>query len=493
MSSTNVEILIVGSGFSGLGMAIRLAQAGRRDFVVLERGGDVGGTWRDNTYPGCTCDVPSSLYSFSFAQNPDWSRTYPHQAEILRYLQRCADRFGIRPHLRLNTEVTGARWDAAAQRWVVRTTGGEFRARFLVLGTGGLSDPRLPEIPGIDSFQGTLFHSASWRHDHDLRGERVAVIGTGASAIQFIPKIQPLASRLTVFQRTPAWVLPHPGRPLLRAERWLSRRAPGTHAARRLGVYLNHELLVLGFTVDRRFNALLELAGRQHLRLHVRDAALRAKLTPRYRLGCKRLLISNDFYPALTQPNVELVTEHITEVREHSVVTADGRTHSVDTIIAGTGFHVSDPPFARCMTGRDGRTLADEWAGSPHAYRGTTVAGFPNAFYLFGPNTAIGHTSVVYMIEGQIAYVLDALQTARRERIGVVEVRADAQAAFQAEMQRRTVGTVWTSGGCSSYYLDAQGRNFALWPGFTQPFRRRMRRFDPAAYRLFPAAADAAA
>ena len=484
MSSRYVEILIVGSGFSGLGMAIRLAQSGRRDFLVLERGDDVGGTWRDNTYPGCACDVPSHLYSFSFAPNPDWSCTYPSQAEIHRYLRHCAERFEIQPQLRLNTAVTGARWEEAVSRWVVSTTRGEFRARFLVLATGGLSDPQLPDIPGLNSFRGTLFHSASWRHDHDLRGERVAVIGTGASAVQFIPRVQPLASHLAVFQRTPSWVLPHPNRPLLRAERWLSRRSPAAQSLRRLGIYAAHELLVLGFAVDPRFNGLLELAARQHLRRQVRDRALRASLTPHYRIGCKRLLISNDFYPSLTRSNVELVTASIAEVREHSLVTADGMQRQVDTIIAGTGFQVSDPPVTRCMTGREGRTLADEWDGSPHAYLGTTVAGFPNAFYLFGPNTAIGHTSVVFMIESQIAYVLDALQVARRERLGVIEVRREVEEAYRAEMQRRTNGTVWTSGGCTSYYLDAQGRNFALWPTFTRPYRRRTRRFDPAAYRL---------
>ena len=484
MSSTYVEILIVGSGFSGLGMAIRLAQSGRRDFLVLERGDDVGGTWRDNTYPGCACDVPSHLYSFSFAPNPDWSCTYPKQEEIQRYLRRCAERFEIHPQLRLNTTVIGARWDDMASRWVVSTNRGEFRARFLVLGTGGLSDPRLPGIPGLGSFQGMLFHSASWRHDHDLSGERVAVIGTGASAVQFIPRIQPLASRLSVFQRTPPWVLPHPNRPLLRAERWLSRRSPAAQTLRRFGVYAAHELLVLGFAVDPRFNGLLELAAKQHLRRQVRDRALRAKLTPRYRMGCKRLLISNDFYPALTRSNVELVTDSITEVREHAVVTADGVQREVDTIIAGTGFNTTNPPVARSMTGRAGRTLAQEWDGSPRAYLGTTMSGFPNAFYLFGPNTAIGHTSVVFMIESQIRYVLDALQMAQRERVGVIEVRREAQMAYTAEMRRRTDGTVWTNGGCTSYYLDAHGRNFAIWPTFTRPYRRRTRRFDPAAYRL---------
>jgi cation diffusion facilitator CzcD-associated flavoprotein CzcO len=461
--------------------------------VVIERADDVGGTWRDNTYPGCTCDVPSNLYSFSFAPNPDWSCTYPPQQEILRYLRRCADQFDVRRHIHFRTALISARWDAGDGRWSIETTAGRFRARFLLVATGGLSDPRMPEIRGIESFRGTLFHSADWRHDHDLRGERVAVIGTGASAIQFIPKVQPLSSRLTVFQRTPAWVLPHPNRRLLRAERWLSRRAPASQTVRRLGIYINRELMVLGFAVDPRFNGILEMAGRQHLRRQVRDPVLRRKLTPRYRLGCKRILISNDFYPSLTRPNVEVVTDPITEAREHSLVTADGTERVVDTIIAGTGFHVSDPPAARAITGSERRTLAQVWDGSPKAYLGTTIAGFPNLFWMFGPNTALGHTSVLLMIESQIAYVLGALETARRQQLSVVEVRPEAQAAYTEEMRRRSEGTVWTSGGCSSYYLDARGRNFALWPSFTFFFRGRTRRFDPAAYRLERVAHEVAA
>ena len=483
MSITRVENLIVGTGFSGLGMAIRLAQAGRRDFALIERAGEVGGTWRDNTYPGCTCDVPSSLYSFSFAPNPDWSCTHPEQPEILRYLCGCADRFGIRPHIRFGAELTAARWDEAASRWLVETTAGTYDARFLILGTGGLSSPRMPDIAGLGTFRGTLFHSGAWRHDHDLRGERVAVIGTGASAIQFVPHVQRVAASLSVFQRTPAWVLPNPGRRLLRGERWLSRRVPATQSARRLASYVNHELLVLGFAFDPRFNAGLEFAGRELLRLQVRDRALRARLTPRYRLGCKRVLISNDFYPALTRSNVELVTDAITEVREHDIVTAGGRRHAVDTIIAGTGYQTTDVPVAHRITGR-GATLAARWGGSPQAYVGTTVAGFPNMFQLFGPNTAVGHTSVVYMIEAQIEYVLHALQLAQRERVARIEVRPEAQAAYNGALQARSRDTVWTSGGCSSYYLDALGNNFALWPTFTLPFQRRTRRFDVAAYTL---------
>jgi cation diffusion facilitator CzcD-associated flavoprotein CzcO len=295
--STETEILIVGTGFAGLGTAIRLAEQGRSDFTVIERAGDVGGTWRDNTYPGLVCDVPSHLYSFSFAPNPDWSCTYPGQAEILKYLRACADRYGIRRHIRFGTEMLSARWDGGSSRWHVDTTKGTFTAHFLVLGVGSLSAPRMPGVPGLDSFAGTMFHSAQWQHGHDLRGERVAVFGTGASAIQFIPRIQPRVARLVLFQRTPPWVLPHPNRRLTRAERWLARRVPAVLAARRLGVYLTRETMLPGLTVDPRFNGGLEAVARNHLRFQVRDPALRAKLTPRYRIGCKRIVISNDFYP----------------------------------------------------------------------------------------------------------------------------------------------------------------------------------------------------
>lgn len=475
-------VVVVGTGFAGLGMAIRLQQSGWRDFVVLEQAGDIGGTWRDNTYPGCMCDVPSHLYSFSFAPNANWSCTYPKQAEIWEYLRDCARRFGVVPHIRFGHRMLSARWDAASSRWLVETDHGAFAARFLVLGTGSLSDPRMPDVPGLDTFGGTLFHSARWRHDHDLRGERVAVVGTGASSIQLIPQVQPLARTLTVFQRTPAWILPHPNRGLTAAERWISRHVPGALRMRRLGVYMVRELLALGYTVDPRLTAGLERLGRQHLRLQVKDPALRAKLSPRYRMGCKRLLISNDFYPAMTQPNVELVTDRIVAVTPHGVRTADGRERAVDTIIVGTGFHVTDMPVAGFVFGRDGRSLEDSWAGSPEAYLGTTIAGFPNLFFLNGPNVGIGHTSLVFMIEGQIEYALAAMLQARRHGWRALEVRADAQARYNAAVQRRMQRTVWVTGGCQSWYLDRNGRNSTLWPSVTWPFRQRTKRFDAEAY-----------
>jgi cation diffusion facilitator CzcD-associated flavoprotein CzcO len=341
----------------------------------------------------------------------------------------------------------------------------------------------LPDVPGIGSFEGTAFHSARWDHDHDLTGERVAVIGTGASAIQFVPEIQPKVGKLHVFQRTAPWVIPHRNRPLRSWERALYRLFPPAQLAMRAGIYWARELFVLQFR-HRGVGKLLERIPLRHLHEQIEDPELRRKLTPDYLMGCKRILPTDEWYPALTKPNVEVVTEGITEIRPHSVVAADGTEREVDTIIFGTGFHVTDVPIADKVSGRDGRTLAEIWRGSMEAYKGTTVAGYPNLFFLVGPNTGLGHTSIVFMIESQIAYVLDALRTLRRRGARTVEVREDAQAAYNAELDRMTEDTVWVTGGCTSYYIDRNGHNSALWPTYTWPFRRRLREFDAAAYAL---------
>ncbi|MGH9039381.1 MAG: flavin-containing monooxygenase [Acidimicrobiia bacterium] len=474
-----VQVVIIGSGFAGLGMAIRLREAGF-EVVVLERAGDVGGTWRDNTYPGAACDVPSHLYSFSFAPNPDWSSSFSPQHEIQDYLRNTADRFGVRPHVRFGTEVRSARW--TAERWEVETTSGSYSAQFLISATGALSDPSLPDLPGLDRFTGTAFHSARWRHDHDLSGERVAVIGTGASAIQFVPQIQPHAGRLSVFQRTPPWIVPRWDRRFTRAERWMFRHVPALQRLARAGIYWSREAYVFGFAFNPRLMKAAETVARTHLRRQVPNPGLRSRLTPDYTIGCKRILISNDYLPALAQPNVDLVTAGIAEVREHSIVTADGAEHPVDTIIFGTGFHVTDIPVASRIAGRDGVLLSEHWRDGMHAHRGTTTAGFPNLFVLVGPNTGLGHTSQVVMIESQIAYVVDALRHAGARAAATVEVRPEAEADWNERVQAGMAGTVWTTGNCASWYLDPSGRNTTLWPDFTWRFRRETRRFDPAAY-----------
>ena len=480
---THVRVAIVGTGFSGLGMAIRLKQEGEHDFVLLERAADIGGTWRDNTYPGCRCDVPSHLYSFSFAPNPNWSSTFSPQPEILDYLRDCAERFGVMPHVRFETALESASWDDDDGLWRIETSNGALTAEVLVAAQGPLSDPSLPEVPGIDSFEGAAFHSAEWDHEHDLSGERVAVIGTGASAIQFVPEIQPKVGRLHVFQRTAPWVIPHRNRPMKRWERALYRVFPPAQLAMRAGIYWARESFVLQFR-RRAIGKLVERIPMMHMHKQIKDPDLRRKLTPDYSIGCKRILPADEWYPALAQPNVEVITGGLTEVRPHSVVAEDGSEREVDTIIFGTGFHVTDVPIADQVRGRDGRTLAEVWQGSMQAYKGTTVAGYPNLFFLVGPNTGLGHTSIVFMIESQIAYVLDALRTMRRRGARTVEVREDAQAAYNAELDRMAEGTVWVSGGCTSYYIDRNGHNSALWPTYTWPFRRRLREFDAAAYAL---------
>jgi cation diffusion facilitator CzcD-associated flavoprotein CzcO len=483
----HVRVLIVGAGFAGLAMAVRLKEAGIDDFVVLERGDDVGGTWRDNTYPGAACDVPSHLYSFSFAPNPRWTRSFSPQWEILDYLRDVAARYGVVGHLRLGTGAEALSWDDGARHWVVDVDGQDERygytADVVVGAMGALSEPSLPEIPGIESFAGDLFHSAAWDHGHDLQGERVAVIGTGASAIQFVPEIQPTVAHLDVYQRTPPWIVPRRDRALRPLERRVFRALPAVQQAIRGGIYWARELLSFGFTHPQRMQVIQRMAA-VHLAHQVSDPELRRRLTPSYTIGCKRILISNDWYPAIQQPNVDLVTDDIAEVRPHSIVTADGTERPTDTIICGTGFHVTDFPAGRRIHGPGGATLSDVWQerGSMEAYLGTTVAGFPNLFLLVGPNTGLGHTSMVFMIESQVAYVVDALAHMDATAATTVDVRPEAQDRYNARLQRRLARTVWNRGGCRSWYLDANGRNTSLWPGSTWTFRRRTRRFDPWAY-----------
>lgn len=484
----HAQVAIAGSGFSGLGMAIALKQNGVEDFVVLERADDVGGTWRDNSYPGCQCDVPSHLYSFSFAPNPAWTRTFSRQPEIHAYLQRCAQAYAIAPHLHFGHELLDASWQEEDQRWRIRTSRGEMTADLLVSGVGALSEPSIPSIPGLDRFQGVAFHSAAWDHAHDLRGRRVAVIGTGASTVQIVPRIAGEVEQLTLFQRTPPWVMPHPDRPTRRWERRLYRRWPGAQQLMRNAIFWARESFVIGFMHPRIIESSAERIARRHLRRQVPDLQLRRKLTPSYRLGCKRVLLSNEYFPALARPNVEVVTEPIAEVREHAIVTANGVEHDVDTIVLGTGFHVTDMPVAKRIHGRQGRSLEDVWAQSMQAHVGTTVAGFPNLFMLLGPNTGLGHNSVVLMIEAQIGYVMSALATMRERGLASVEPTPEAQAAYNQELQRRMAHTVWTTGGCKSWYLDATGRNRTLWPGFVTPFRRRARDFDLVNYTVRPRA-----
>jgi cation diffusion facilitator CzcD-associated flavoprotein CzcO len=480
-----VEVAIIGAGFGGLSAAIRLKQEGMDDFVVLEREADVGGTWFVNTYPGCQCDVPSNLYSFSFAPKPDWTHSYPEQPQILEYLRDCARRFGIYAHTRLNCEVTGATWATDDGRWLIETSRGSVRARVLVPAAGLLSTPTVRGIPGIERFQGTRFHSAAWNHEHDLRGERVALIGTGATAIQIGPRLRPVVGRMHVFQRTAPWILPHTDRPVSPRLHRLYRRAPFVQRAARAGVYVQREaLLATGMAYRPALLKATELIARAHLRRQVADPELRRRLVPDFAIGCKRMLLSDDWYPMLSSPNVELVTAPIERVTERGIRTTDGVEREIDTIVAATGFTPTEPPIARLLHGRDGRSLAAAWNGSPQAYLGTAIAGFPNLFLIYGPNVNLGHSSMVYMLEAQTHYLLEALRGMRRRGAMIAEVRPEVQARWNEEVQRRLQGTIWNIGGCASWYLDRNGRNSVMWPEYTFNFRRRANRFEPSEYHL---------
>ncbi|HEX4359349.1 MAG TPA: NAD(P)/FAD-dependent oxidoreductase [Pseudonocardia sp.] len=478
------SVVIIGSGFAGLGMAIQLAAQGRDDFLVLEKAATLGGTWRDNTYPGCACDVQSHLYSFSFAPNPDWTRMFARQPEIRAYLEGLADRYRLRDRIRLGVRVTGAEFDADARGWTVHTASGEtIECRHVVWGTGALHEPAVPEIDGLERFAGRVFHSADWDHGHDLTGRKVAVIGTGASAIQFVPPVAEQAAELTLFQRTPPWILPKLDRPISAAERWAFRTFPLLQRIYRGSIYTRLEGRVFGFRHPRVMTGLQALA-KAHIRRGIADPELRSAVTPDYTLGCKRVLISNDYYPALARDNVHVVSAGIERVTERGVVTADGVEHEVDTIIFGTGFKVADSFAQLAVTGRDGVKLTDAWRHGSEAFLGTTVAGFPNLFLLVGPNTGLSHSSMVYMIESQVAYVLDCLRLLDRNGARVLDTRPERQAAYNAELHEQLAGGVWQRGGCRSWYLDEHGVNRTLWPDFTFRFRRRTRHADPADHEI---------
>ena len=488
----HVDVAIVGSGFAGLAAAYRLKQAGIEDFEILERAEDVGGTWWANTYPGCQCDVASHLYSLSFAPNPEWTRTYSMQPEIQAYLRRTAETLDLVRHIRFGHEVRHATWDEGAGQWKLDTAAGSVSARVVIGGQGGLSEPRLPDIPGRERFAGPSFHSAAWDHSVDLKGKRVAVLGTGASAIQIVPSIQPEVSELKVFQRTPPWIVPHTDRPTTGFERALYRRFPALQRMVRRNVYWLREWLVIPMAKRPGLLKPLERRSIAHMKKAVKDPELREKLIPDYRIGCKRILPSNRWYPALAKENVDVVTDGITEVRPEGVVTADGTLHELDVIVYATGFHVTDIPFARLVTGVGGRTLEEIWNGSPQAYKGSTVPGFPNLFFLLGPNTGLGHNSIVYMIESQVNYVVDALKKMRERELHAVEVKPDAFRHWNDAIQRRMPPTVWNSGGCASWYIDRNGRNTTIWPDFTWKFRKLTREFDIAAYEAVSSRSDSA-
>ena len=486
-TTRSARVGIIGTGFAGLALAIRLRQAGDDDFIMLERGSAIGGTWRDNDYPGCACDVPSNLYSYSFAKNPDWTTTFAHQDEIRRYTERVAAEHDIHRSVHLNTTALDGAWDDEAQRWRVETDQGEYDFQVVISATGPLSSPSIPNLPGIEDIKGPMFHSAQWDHSVDLTGKRVAVIGTGASAIQFVPELQKVVGELKLFQRTPPWLLPRPEYKTSRLRRALFRRFPVLQSAFRTGLYWGHELYVIGFTRQARIMAVPGMLARRHMKKQIpNNPELRAKLTPNFKIGCKRILLSDNYYPALDNANVEVLTTGVSAIGEHSVIGSNGEEREVDAIVLGTGFHVTDIPIANHVRGKDGRTLADVWNGSMQSYRGSTVPGFPNFFFILGPNTGLGHSSMIFMAESSAQYVFDALAQMEKGNLASVDVRPERYRRWNEGIQARMPQTIWAKGGCASWYMDQTGRNTTLWPDFTFRFRSMTKRFDIESYSTLP-------
>lgn len=480
-SIERIPIAIIGAGFSGLGMAAKLKAAGRGDFIVLEKAAEVGGTWRENTYPGCACDVPSHLYSFSFATNPNWSRMYPTQDEIWRYLIDFTDQQDLRAACRFGFQATNLDWVEDADLWRITSADGRVvEANVVVSGMGGLHIPNRPNLPGLSDFRGQVFHSAEWEHSVKLSGARVAVIGSGASAVQFVPQIAPQVAQLDLYQRTPNWILPKGDRRMSGLEQAMFRALPPVQGLYRALIYWLNEVRAIAFQRPD----IIRQSERQalaHLHAQIADPALRAQLTPSYTIGCKRVLISNDFYPALIRPNVALITDPIARITPNGVLDSAGVERAADVLILATGFKPMDLITGVAVTGRDGRKLNEEWAELPEAFLGSCAAGYPNLYFLMGPNTGLGHNSMIYMIESQIAFVLDALAVMDREGLASLEVRPDAQRDFNAELVEKLKTTVWAS-GCKSWYLSADGRNPTIWPGFTFDYRKRTRRIPREAF-----------
>ena len=485
MPEHSYRVVVVGAGFGGIGMAIALRRAGIEDFLVVDKGDGPGGTWRDNTYPGAACDVPAHLYSFSFRPGR-WSGRFPPQREILAYLRGLAEENGLGPRLRFGAGVTACEFDERHAVWRVTLGNGErIQARAVVSAVGQLNRPALPDIPGRGDFTGPSWHSARWDHAVDLTGKRVAVVGTGASAIQFVPEIAKTAARVDVYQRTPPYVLPKTDRPYREAEQAFYDRFPALRKADRLRIFLYGELLTSGFVLSPGFLAAPMQMWRRQLRTQISDERLRAKCVPGYVMGCKRVLFSNDWYPTLDRPNVDLVTDPIERIVPDGVVTAGGTTRQADVIVYGTGFKTLDFLAPMRVTGLGGARLDGAWHDGAEAYLGISVTGFPNFFMLYGPNTNLGGNSILYMLEGQIGYVAGALRALDAEGLDWIDVRPEVQRSFNAWVATSSRTSVWES-GCRSWYTTASGRNTNNWPDHTFLYRHRVRRFDLGRYRAMP-------
>jgi cation diffusion facilitator CzcD-associated flavoprotein CzcO len=475
MTDRVYDTLIVGTGFTGIGTAIKLTEAGVDDFVTLERADRVGGTWRDNTYPGAACDIPSLLYSFSFAKNPTWSRAYSPAGEICTHIEEMVDRFDLRRRIEFGTEVSGLEFDEAEGTWTVNTLGGSlFRARTVVLASGPLPDHKLPDIRGIDTYEGHKIHSAHWDHDYDFTGKRVAVIGTGASAVQIIPELVKTAEFVKVFQRTPGWVLPRLDVATPAAAQNLFTKMPAVQQLARQALFWGHEASATALVWDSPLTSLVARLGKAHLRRQVKDPWLRRQLTPDFTPGCKRMLISSDYYPALQKDNCKLIDWPIATISPVGIRTSDGVEHHLDAVVFATGYdvHLTGPPYS--VTGLGGRSLADEWTGGAHAYKSINAHGYPNLFFMTGPNSGPGHNSLLVFVEGQIDYAVSGIRAILDDDLRYLDVREDVQRAHNRSLQRRLTKTTWMS-GCSSWYLTADGFNASMYPGFATQYLRQMR------------------
>jgi cation diffusion facilitator CzcD-associated flavoprotein CzcO len=477
------SVAVVGGGFGGVGAAVMLARAGHRDVTVFERGERVGGVWHHNTYPGAACDVASHLYEFSFAPNPRWSRRYAPQAEIQRYLEDVARDNGVLDRIRTSTEVQRARWDGDRAKWLLDTSAGPHEADLLVTACGQLSVPSVPALPGLDGFAGPAFHTAQWRHDVDLARKRVAVVGTGCSAIQVVPAIQPIVAHVDVYQRSPGWTLPKGDFAYPRRVRQLFARVPAIQRLDRAAVFAFMELGAAGLTKHRWLLGPFRALGRRQIAKAIADPELRRKLTPTDEVGCKRIMLTDDWYPTLAKPNVSLVDDRIAEVIPQGIRTADGTERDADVLVLATGFKAHGFVAPMEVVGADGRTLADEWRAVPRAYLGMTVPGFPNMFLLYGPNTNGGTGSVIYTIEAGVAHLLAALAELDRAGAQRIEVRRDAADAFDRELRGALTRTVWHS-GCTNWYVDENGNDPNQWPWVWSAYRRRTAELAPGAYAL---------
>ncbi len=479
------RVVIVGGGLSGIAVAVKLKQAGIHDFVMLEKAARPGGTWRENTYPGCGCDVPSVLYSYSFGPRFEWSRAFAAQPEILRYIEETVSSMHLAPKMRFGTELLEASWNHRERRWALKTSTGLYRAQFMVLAAGPLTEPSIPQVPGLEGFEGVVFHSARWNHDYDLRGKRVAIIGTGASAIQFTPEVQMQAAQVHVFQRTAPWVLPRPNPRTTPTLRSLRRRVAGVETLERAGIQGLIRMINYGLLHPSAMRA-IEPAARRALQRQVPDAELHRKVSPKFTIGCKRILFSDRWYKTLSQGNVELLDAGLARVEPgRRVVSAAGEVREVDAIIFGTGFEVRHPPIAKRVRLTTGELLAERWEREgAQAYLGTTIADLPNAFLMIGPNI-VAYTSFISVAEWQSAYVVDAIGQAEQRGVEVISLPRIQQASYNEAVQAGLQGTVWNAGGCVSYYLDEHGRNIAAWPGTLPELRRRLSRFDLVNYQVW--------